>query len=143
MTSTCGQSWRCSSTGADDSVDISNEELYDAMTRSGGQHDRVEVNETSTGVRITRRCGRAAPQIAETRVSEGPVVSRSADQAPAHPQRNAMFSASHRTQTRFAHPATMAVPPQASIATPSTAAASRVPRTRTGGYGFAVGAAAL
>jgi hypothetical protein len=37
------------------SVEISNEELYDAMTRPGGQHDGFEVNETPTGVRITRR----------------------------------------------------------------------------------------
>jgi hypothetical protein len=37
------------------SADISNEELYDAMTRSGGQHDGFEVNETPTGVRLTRR----------------------------------------------------------------------------------------
>ena len=36
------------------SVEISNEELYDAMTRPGGQHDGFEINETPTGVRITR-----------------------------------------------------------------------------------------
>ena len=42
---------------AGDSVEISNEELYDAMTSSGGQHDGFEVNETPTGVRITRRSG--------------------------------------------------------------------------------------
>jgi hypothetical protein len=42
---------------AGDSVEISNEELYEAMTRPGGQHDGFEINETPTGVRITRRSG--------------------------------------------------------------------------------------
>jgi hypothetical protein len=39
------------------SVEISNEELYGAMIGPGGQHDGFEINETPTGVQITRRSG--------------------------------------------------------------------------------------
>jgi hypothetical protein len=36
-------------------VEISNEELYDAITSTDGQNDRFEVRETPAGVRLTRR----------------------------------------------------------------------------------------
>lgn len=35
-------------------VEITNEELYDAMTSRGGQHDGFEVEETPAGIRLTR-----------------------------------------------------------------------------------------
>ena len=41
-------------------VEISNEELYDAITSTDGQNDRFEVRETPAGVRLTRRPAQAA-----------------------------------------------------------------------------------
>jgi hypothetical protein len=53
-----------------------------------------------------------------------------------------MSSAAHRAQTPPADRASIAALPRVPVASPAIAAAVRVPRTRTGGPGFAVGAAA-